>query len=488
MNNFKSERLRSRREFLQAGIAAAGSTLVSPLLSAEQAKKTSKRPNLLFIYHEGQRWDALSVAGNKILKTPNQDRIAREGVIFNNSFCTNALCAPSRMTAATGMYSSATGGTTNRTQEPLPSEIPLFTDLLHEAGYEVALCGKAHAGNGFRERYWDYYFAYNGASTNYYQPRFYEGKHGIMGEERTYGKYVDDLIADRALAWLQQERDKPFCLLLWFQAPHAPFFRDRSELNLYDGVPIPIPATFDDDLKGYPGKPRAFANAVNKIGTWDDVASVRSLEGLAKDYYAGLVAVDRNIGRVLEWLEQSGQLDDTAILQSSDHGFFLGEWRMFDKRFMHEPSIRVPTLLRYPQEFAAGTKVNEMVLNVDIAPTLLELAGVQVPHHMQGQSVVKLAKGTEGNWRKDWYYEYFEGGAYRVPQNRGIRTDRYKLIQYYESNPPEYELYDLEADPGELHNLAGNDSYSKLQAQLLSRMEELRKEVEGTGLRGWWNS
>lgn len=478
MSLSKTESSTSRREFLQAGIAAAGSTLISPLLSAAETKKDTKRPNLIFIYHEGQRWDALSATGNSILRTPNQDRIAREGVMFNRSFCTNALCAPSRMTAVTGMYSSATGGTTNRTDQPLPREIPLFTDLLHEAGYDVALCGKAHAANGFRERYWDYYLGYNAAVTNYYRPRLFEGRNGVMGQEATYEGYADDLFTDRALSWLQEKRDRPFCLLLWFQAPHAPFFRARADLNLYDGLTIPVPSTFDDDLKGYPGKPRVFANAVNKIGTWDDVASVRSLEGLAKDYYAGLAAVDRNIGRVLDFLEHSGQLDDTAILQSSDHGFFMGEWRMFDKRFMHEPSIRVPTLLRYPKQLAAGTKVNEMVLNVDIAPTFLELAGVEIPKHMQGRSLVELAKGSASNWRKDWYYEYFEN-AYKVPKQRGIRTERYKLIDYYESNPHEHELYDLESDPGELRNLSEDPRYNDLRNSLMKRMGELRKEAEG---------
>jgi arylsulfatase A-like enzyme len=468
----------SRREFLQGAIAVTGASLTSPLLPTATARRTSKRPNLVFLYTEGQRWDALSLAGNPILKTPHQDRIGREGVVFKNSFCTNALCAPARAVALTGRHSHSTGALDNHVKEPLPANIPLFTDLLHEAGYEVALCGKAHIRNGAMERYWDYYFGFNAPVTNYYSPRFYEGRKGIMGPEAVYkGNYADDLVTDRALAWLQEPREKPFCLLLWHQAPHSPFYRPRRHLDLYNGIKILKPDTFDDDAKGYPGKPRAFADAENKIGTFDTHDAIRCHEELVKDYYAGLVAVDENIGRLLDQLERSRKLDDTVILQSSDHGYFLGEWRAFDKRFMHEPSIRVPLMIRYPKEFKVETNVEEMVLNLDIAPTLLELAGVECPEAMQGKSLVKLAKGQETNWRKDWLYEYYDyPGAEEVRPHRGIRTERYKLIHYY-LEPQEYELYDLKVDPGENHNLYGVAAHRSLQDQLRNRLAELRRET-----------
>jgi arylsulfatase A-like enzyme len=327
------------------------------------------------------------------------------------------------------------------------------------------------------ERYWDYYFGFNAPVTNYYIPRLIEGRNGKMGKDVVYkGQYADDLITDRALAWLQEPRENPFCLLLWHQAPHSPFYRPRRHLDLYNGITIPKPATFDDDAKGYPGKPRAFADAENKIGTFDTHDAIRSLEELVKDYYAGLVAVDDNIGRVLDWLDKSKKIDDTVILQSSDHGYFLGEWRAFDKRFMHEPSIRVPAMIRYPKEFKAGTKIDEMVLNLDIAPTLLELAGVKVPEKMQGKSWVSLAKGQATGWRKDWLYEYYDyPGAEEVRPHRGIRTERYKLIHYYQE-PQEYELYDLQSDSGENHNLYGDASHSVIQSQLWNRLAELRRE------------
>ncbi|HEX4749446.1 MAG TPA: sulfatase [Bryobacteraceae bacterium] len=472
-----SDERQTRREFFECGAGIAASALGASALSA-QTDGGSRRPNIIFMLGEGQRADALSLAGNRLLRTPNHDRIGREGVWFRNAFVTNALCAPCRAAVMTGMYSHATGALGNNTNSPIPHSIPMFTELLHDAGYEVALCGKAHIGEGARDRFWDYYFAYNAPSTDYYHPVFYEGRDGKITGPEKYSGYADDLVTDRALGWLKQKREKPFCLLLWWQAPHAPFYRARRHLDLYNGVPIPKPDTFDDDLKGYPGKPRAFADADNKIGTTilsnDDP---RSLEELVKDYYAGLVDVDENIGRLLDWLTETGQLDDTVILHSADHGFFLGEWRMYDKRFMHEPSIRVPMMIRYPKLFHAGRVVDEMVLNLDIAPTLLELAGVQIPSRMQGRSLVKLGRGEETAWRKDWLYEYYEyPGSQQVKPNRGVRTDQYKLIHYY-LPPQEFELYDLKADPSEKNNLYGKPEYAALAYTLQQRITQLRKET-----------
>jgi arylsulfatase A-like enzyme len=467
----------TRRQFFESSAGFAVSAVAAPRLKA-QSSESGRKPNIVFLLGEGQRADALSLAGNKLLKTPNHDRIGREGVWFRNAFVMNALCAPARAAAMTGMYSHATGALGNDTNRPIPPSIPLFSDLLRQAGYEVALCGKAHIGEGARDRYWDYYFAYNSPSTDFYHPLMYEGRNGKYTGPEKYSGYADDIITDHALGWLQQKRDKPFCLCLWFQAPHAPFYRARRDLDLYNGVPIPKPDTFDDDLKGYPGKPRAFADADNKIGTTllsDD--DPRSLEELVKDYYAGLVDVDRNIGRVFEWLTETGQLDDTIILHSSDHGFFLGEWRMYDKRFMHEPSIRVPMMIRYPRAFRAGSVVNEMVLNIDVAPTILELAGIAIPDRVQGKSMVKLAKGEETTWRKDWLYEYYEyPGSQQVRPNRGVRTERYKYIEYF-LPPEEFELYDLQTDPGERNNLYGNPQYAELTRTLRQRLTELRKET-----------
>jgi arylsulfatase A-like enzyme len=469
----------TRRDFLQGGIGLTGTMLTSSFSGLAAAQAQPKRPNLVFIYTEAQRTDATSIGGNPILKTPNMDRTGHEGMRFTNAFCTNALCAPARATALTGLYGKTSGAKENKGSEvPLPSDIPIFTDLLREAGYEVAIVGKVHVKNGVRERYWDYYFGFNAPATNYYSPRFREGRKGVIGEEQTYkNSYADDLATDRALAWLSEKRDKPFCLLFWPQAPHAPAYRTRRHLDLYNNVTIPKPATFDDDLKGYPGKPKAFVEADNKIGTTVSGDAVRSLDELVKDYYAGLVDVDENVGRIYQYLEQSGQLEDTAILQSSDHGYFLGEWRCFDKRFMHEPSIRVPMMLRYPERIKPGVVRNEMVLDIDIAPTILDLAGIEKPKHMQGKSILKLAEANDPDWRKEWLYDYYEyPGNEQVRPHRGIRTERYKLIYYY-LDPQEFELYDLAQDPGEIRNLYGDPGHSALQQHLGNQLQVLKDQI-----------
>lgn len=470
----------SRREFLQTSLAV-GATLVSSSTLPAIAAPTpgQKRPNLIFFYGEGQRSDALSIAGNKILKTPNHDRIGQEGMRFTNAFCTNALCAPARATALTGLYSRTTAVLDNTgLHRPLPEDIPLFTDLLRQAGYEVAIVGKVHVRKGVEDRYWDYYFGHNDPGNDYANPYFKEGRKGKVGEQKQYhGVYPDDITVDRALAWLEEDRgDKPFCLLVWFVAPHEPFFRARRHFDLYRETVIPKPTTFDDDLKGYPGKPKGFVDAENKIGTTTTHTACGSHEGIVKDYYAGLVAVDENIGRILNYLEKKNQLDDTAIVHTSDHGYFLGEFRLFDKRLMHEPSLRVPMMIRYPKRIPAGTVREEMVLDTDLAPTFLDLAGVPIPTHMQGKSMLPLAKATDPAFRKEWYYEYFEWpNPEAVRPHRGIRTERYKLIHYTLDN--DYELYDLQTDPGEASNLHGKPEAAALEKHLLERLNALQKQV-----------
>jgi arylsulfatase A-like enzyme len=471
----------SRRQFLQGSLALAGTMLTSKGGGAVTKQPgENKRPNIVFFFGEGQRADALSIAGNPLLKTPNHDRIGREGVRFTNAFCTNALCAPARAIALTGMYSKSTSALGNRdTGQLLPADIPILTDLLHEAGYEVAIVGKVHIRNGVEERYWDYYFGHNAPGNNYYNPFYKEGRKGkIEAEQQFHDVYADDLAVDRALAWLKEERgDKPFCLLVWFVAPHSPFYRPRRHLDLYNGVPIPKPATFDDDLKGYPGRPRCVAAATNKIGTTVMGDTCRSLEEVVKDYYAGLVGVDDNIGRILSYLEEKQILDDTAIFQGSDHGYFLGEWRMYDKRLMYEPSIRVPMMIRYPSRIPAGMVRDEMALDIDITPTILDLAGVPIPKRMQGKSLVSLAKEANLHFREDWYYQYFDWpNGESVRPCRGVRTERYKLIEYL-TDPREYEMFDLQADPGELHNLYGKPEHSDLQTHLTARMNQLDSSI-----------
>jgi arylsulfatase A-like enzyme len=471
-----------RRSLLKAGAGVVGSMALGSNPLEVRGAQGAVRPNLIFMTTDGHRPDALSLNGNRILQTPNFDRIGREGVQFRNSFVTNALCLPSRASALTGLYGHNTGCVDNQ-DRAIPENIPLFTDMLREAGYEVGLFGKAHVRD-LGKRKFDYYFGYPGAATDYFWPVITEGSHGEVGPPKVYDGYVEDLVMDRAIRWMKQKREKPFCLIFWFQSPHAPFFRPRRLLDLYNGIPIPKPATFDDDLKGYPGKPRAFADADNVIGTYTRNSQTKSncartLEEVVKDYYAGIVSADENVGKLFAALTETGQLDDTAIMFSADHGFFMGEWRKYDKRFMHEPSIRTPMLIRYPRMARAGSTVDQMVTNMDIAPTFLELAGLPVPKQMQGLSMVPLLKGEQPrNWRKDWLYEYYEyPGPHNVRKNRGVRTERYKFIHYYEA-PEEFELYDLQEDPGELHNLSGDRRHADIERDLRRRLAELRAETD----------
>jgi arylsulfatase A-like enzyme len=428
----------------------------------------AERPNFVILMTDDQRADALGCAGNPILRTPNLDRLAAEGMRFTNAFVTNALCAPSRATLLTGMYSHAHGVVDNNNR-PIRPDQPLLSDLLRNAGYEVAFCGKSHVAGALRDRAWDYYFGYKGQG-DYLKPVIAEG---VDGTDQPYTGYMDDVVTDHALEWLRRKRERPFCLFLWFKAPHRSWQRARRHHDLFIDAVIPKPETYDDDLAGYPGKPRAFAEADNKIG---DSTDVRSLD-FVKDYYATITAVDENVGRILAALGETAALDDTAVLFTSDNGFFHGEWRLYDKRLMHEPSIRVPFLVRYPPLVKPGGQCPRMALNIDIAPTVLDLAGVTPPAWMQGRSLRPLLAGQETAWRQDWLYEYFEyPGVHSVRKHRGVRTERYKLIHYYEP-PQEFELYDLQTDPGERHNLYGQAEHAALAARLLARIDELRRET-----------
>ena len=357
----------------------------------------------------------------------------------------------------------------------------MVTDVLRQGGYETAFIGKSHVGGALLDHSWDYYFGFRG-QADYLHPTIIEGRDGKYDPAKTYDRYVDDLLTEKAVEWVEGRGDKPFCLLLWFYAPHAPFLRPRRMVTMFNGVKVPVPENFDEDIKGYPGKPHAVADAENKIGTTElFVDEPRSLEELVKDHYAGVQSNDEDIGMVMKALSAKGKLDETAIMLSSDHGFFLGEHTFYDKRLMYEPSIRVPMIVRYPPRVKAGQVRKEMVLNVDAAPTLLEFAGLATPSTVQGRSFAPLAEGRVlPDWRKDWLYEYYEYPGYEnVKPHRGVRTERYKFIHYFTA-PEEFELYDLKTDRREDHNLYGSAAHADLTAALKARLDALRKETGDT--------
>jgi arylsulfatase A-like enzyme len=410
--------MESRRNVLKylAGALGASVCNLDTLESfASQPNTSGKMPNIVCLVGEGLRWDELSSTGNKLIQTPNMDRIVHEGCTFSNAFVVNALCLPSRATMLTGMYSHTTGAVSN-VEGRIPARFPLVSDMLQKAGYETAFIGKSHIEGALMEHNWDYYFGFVG-QADYYRPTITEGVRGKYQPAKLYeGEYVDTILTRKSIEWLQQKRTKPFCIFLWFYAPHAPFYRPKDMVNNLNGVSIPVPSSFNEDLKDYPGKPRAVAEADNKIGSSEVFSDdPRSLEELVKNHYVGVQDTDRNVGALL----------------SSDHGFFLGEHHLYDKRLMYEASIRVPMVLRYPGKVQPGAKSDAMVLNLDIAPTLLDLAGLPIPADMQGKSILPLAESKPNiPWRKDWLYEYYE-----YPGFENVR--RYKFIHFF-TEPQEF--------------------------------------------------
>lgn len=423
------------------------------------------KPNFVIMMCDDQRWDAMSIAGNAILKTPNMDRIGREGIVFRNAFVTNALCGPSRATILTGTYSHTNGMIDNRPKTEIKPDAPWMPDLLRAAGYEVAFCGKSHQRNAVRDRKWDYYFGYKGQGR-YKDPIIAEG---TDGKDTVHQGWMDDVVTDKAVSWLKGRKEKPFCLFLFFKACHRSWERPARLADIYKDITIPKPALWDDPGAG---KPKAFLQADNKVGGFKDILDY---DKFMKDYYATLAGADENVGKVLDALASAGKVDDTLVLHTGDNGFFLGEWQRFDKRFMHEVSIRVPMVVRYPKLIQPGTVSDRMVLNVDIAPTMLDLAGVAIPKEMQGRSWAPLFKDPKAEFRKDWLYEYYEyPDAHKVKPQRGVRTETWKLIHYY-TEPEEFELYNLASDPWEKENLYGKPEHGEMVKELKTRIEELRK-------------
>lgn len=445
---------------------------------AAGAEAPNAKPNIMFFLGEGLQHNESSIAGNPLMNTPNIDRIGREGCRFNNAFVVNALCLPSRATILTGLYSHTTGAASN-IEGTIPPRFKLICDLIHDAGYETAFFGKAHVKGSLTDHYWDYYFGFEG-QADYYRPVITEGIKGKYGKPTLHLGYVDDILTQKAVEWMQQEHAKPICVFFWFYAPHVAFYRPPDQVNTFNGVPVPVPAGFDE-FPDYKGKPRAVFTANNKVGVSEVFDNCpRSLEELVKNHYVGAMNNDSNMGKMLAVLENQDKLDNTAVVFSSDHGFFLGEHRFYDKRFMYEPSIRVPMMIRYPKRVPAGTRNREMVLNLDLAPTLLDIAGVPVPAEMQGHSMMPLAEGKNVPWREDWLYEYYEyPGWQNVLPCRGLRTKRYKYIHFF-LPPQEFELYDLENDPNELHNLYGLPAYNDLVKQLAARLEQHRRDTGDT--------
>jgi arylsulfatase A-like enzyme len=477
----------TRREALQLlGAATAGFGLAHREVGAEVPPR--KPPNIVVFMTDDQRWDALSAAGNEILKTPSIDRIAAAGARFAEAFVTNALCGPSRASFLTGLYSHAHGYISNADPPAFEHQQGIeprttYVELLRAAGYRTALVGKWHLRGSPADSGFEHWVTFPWQGT-YFDPDMIANGAAV----RMRG-HSCDVVGDQALAFLREvPEDRPFCLLVHFKAPHRSWEPPPRFADAFAGVEIPVPRTFEDRLVG---RPEALRRASNAIADMTDFAERgvprtlpreerkrRNLQELVKNYYRVLLAVDENVGRVLDLLEQRDLARDTVLVYTSDNGFFLGEHGLFDKRLMYEPSIRVPLLFAWPGRVPAGSvDRRHMVLNVDLAPTLLEAAGVPVPPEIHGASFLPLAEGREAPWRDAFLYEYFEyPAAHCVRKNRGIRTERYKLIHFFEE-PQEWELYDLAADPDETVNLAALPEHRARVGELRQRLARLRKEL-----------
>ncbi len=456
------------------------------------------KPNIVFIMSDDHAAHAMSCYGSRINQTPHIDRIANEGMRFDNFFCTNSICAPSRATILTGLYNHINGVRT--LNDELDGRQQTCSKLLQKSGYQTAIIGKWHLGHGGNSdpTGFDYWNVLPGQGA-YHQPSFYE-----MGEEKVYDGYVTDIITDLSIDWIRQrDRNKPFMLMCHHKAPHRPWEPDEKHAHLYEDVDIPEPETLFDT---YSNRAQAAAEAEMRVGrdlTLKDVKKAppenltdRELtswnyQRYIKDYLRCVASIDDNVGRMLDLLDQEGLTDNTIVVYTSDQGFFLGDHGWYDKRFMYEESLKMPFVIRYPKLIQKGSVCDAMGLNTDIAPTFLESAGLEVPKEWQGRSLIPLLTDQKpADWRTSMYYRYWMHLAHHnVYSHYGLRTERYKLIYYYadalgtagsieDSRPPEWELFDLEKDPYELNNVYADPAYADRVEQLTEELHQLQLELK----------
>jgi arylsulfatase A-like enzyme len=462
---------------------------------------TGTRPNILFIMSDDHASHAMSCYDSRINQTPNLDRIADGGMRFENCFCTNSICTPSRATILTGTYNHINRVTTLST--PMDNRLLTFPKLLQETGYQTAIFGKWHLGIGSDHcpTGFDDWAVLPGQGL-YHNPDFiFKSPEG--GARRTLKGYVTDIITDLCLDWLRdRDENRPFCLLCHHKAPHRPWEPDEKHAHLYLNEHIPEPETLYDD---YANRATAAEAAEMRVGVHMTARDVKceispglsepelrrwAYQRYIKDYLRVVASIDDNVGRLLDYLDEEGLTDDTVVIYTSDQGFFLGDHGWYDKRFMYEESLRMPFILRYPREVQPRTRNDDIVLNVDFGPLFLDLAGTDPPQEFQGTSFRPLLHGRNlGNWRSSMYYRYWMHKAdHNVYAHYGIRTKRYKLIYYYadalgqpgaidETYEPEWELFDLEKDPYELCSVYHDPSYADVVRDLTAELHRLQEQV-----------
>ncbi len=476
-------------------------------------EKQPQRPNILFIMADDHAYQAISAYGDTIASlapTPNIDRLADAGMRFNHCLVTNSLCGPSRATILSGKYSHLNGFVDNTAGSKFDFSQQTFTKVLQQAGYKTAVIGKLHLGDtptGF-----DYYDILPGQGR-YYNPEFINQS----GQYKMEG-YTTDIITDKTIKWLDEVKDseQPFMVMMWHKAPHRNWQPGPDELGMYEDVTFPEPPTLFDDYSG--NREVAALNNMSIASTmtldrdlkmseqppadlneeqakkWNEVYEpiyeefkktnptgkdlVRfKYQRYMRDYLACVAAVDKSVGKVLDFLKETGLDKNTIVVYTSDQGFYLGEHGWFDKRWMYRESLRTPLLIRWPGTIKAGTVNNDLVSNLDFGETFIDIAGAEVPEDMQGQSMVPILKGsTPDDWRKAFYYHYYEHPSeHNVMRHYGITTDNYKLIHFY-YDVDKWELYDLRKDPMEMKNVYNDPAYADVREELHQKLDNLREK------------
>lgn len=458
-----------------------------------------KQPNIIFMMSDDHAAHAMSCYGSKINETPNLDRIANEGMLFENAFCTNSICAPSRAAILTGKYNHKNGVRT--LGDTFDNRQQTVQKILGKNGYQTALIGKWHLGHGAAHDpvdfdHWDIF----PGQGDYHDPVMINAQ-----GERVVEGYATDIVTDYSMDWISnRDKDKPFMLMLHHKAPHRPWEPDERHQHLYEDIDIPEPETFHDDYEGKAAAAKEATMRIDRDLTFTDVKADPP-EGLTarkqkswyyqryiKDYLRCVASIDYNVGRLLDYLDEEGLADNTIIMYTSDQGFFLGDHGWYDKRFMYEESLRMPFIVRYPQGIKAGTRTEDFALNVDFPETFLDYAGIDIPVDMQGVSLRPiLEEKTPEDWQTSMYYRYWEhlSVEHRVGAHYGIRTHDYKLIYYYgealgmadaidEPRTPEWELFDLRKDAKEMENVYHDPAYADVVTSLKEELYALKEQVD----------
>ncbi len=456
---------------IMGGALAAAAGL--PLKKRLYAQGAHRRPNIIFILTDDHRYDMLGVLGHPFLKTPHMDRLAKEGVLFKNAFVTTSLCSPSRASFLTGQYASKHGVINNFTT--WNENNVTFMELLKKSGYDTAFIGKWHMpGGGLpRLRGVDLFvsFTRKDGQGDYYNCPLFVNHRPVPNRK----EYITEELTDYALDFIKERKDRPFCLYLSHKAVHHDWKPPRHLKGLYKNAKLDFLAPESDQWNTWSGN------------NWLE-GSMGSMHGIYRRYCECLVSVDEQIGRVLKLLEEMKVLDDTVIVYAGDNGYMWGEHRLYAKHWPYEESIRIPYLVRYPRLVAApGRHAEQMALNIDLAPTLLELAGVKAPAEMQGKSLVPALRNPKAPGRKSFMYELFKDFPFggRVPPNRTLRTERYKYIRWDSCRAP--ELYDLSKDPREMKNIILTPEGKKLLPGFDAELDGIMKRSgakQGKGAAG----